>query len=717
MIMSANTRQLYNFIQGSDINGVSSYDIWKSLNPNGTEAEFLEYIRSGPQGEKGEPGSSAHLYFLSCSDSVMKKNVDNILFPAFVTFSGFYREGSNPTRHAYFGRFIIQETVDGSVWETKYTSSKDEAYVKYTPSSSNVKNIRCRLYAAGGTTEELDIQSIVVLSDVENIEIGARNILAKSDIRYEITKDSNEVITPLNVVNTFDLQRLVGKKVVLSYYLDTPGQYTNSDDGTEDTSNRFGIYGKLIWSDSTGFYPGTTKQDMPQLVAVGAVKERTSIVYDIIAPDGYDTIEDVIFEVNLTLKPDASNDSVWVFERPKLEIGSVATGWSLAPEDIETLVVTLGNDAHVIATDKDGNSGNYDGCETNVKVYSGLSEVTDQATYVILPSEGVVGEWDASTFTYNVTDMSVDTGYVDIEASYRGISVVKRFSLSKTKAGSAGQSTYDIWKDLGYEGDTSDFIQFLRGRSAYQLWLEQEGNEGKTEEEYFASLIGPQGPQGESGASVYDTWKGLGYEGSAQDFLEFLTGKSAYEYAKDGGYTGSEDDFKTKLATEYTSKNEFITFENNVNTSLSRVAFINDEDNENVIDPDIEATSITIDSILSETSTNPVQNRVITEKIKELENSAGGGSSVHNIICDYQNETITFNGKTIESIEGNCDIVLSDDDFAELVSIVENNNVRFIWLRYGDKYYYSNFVFESGNMFAINDYSIGTSDAYGFGNG
>lgn len=48
------------------------------------------------------------------------------------------------------------------------------------------------------------------------------------------------------------------------------------------------------------------------------------------------------------------------------------------------------------------------------------------------------------------------------------------------------------------------------------------------------------------------------------------------------------------------------------------VAFIDAEDNENVENPDIEIASIVVDSILSTSSTNPVQNRVITQEINTL---------------------------------------------------------------------------------------------------
>lgn len=43
--------------------------------------------------------------------------------------------------------------------------------------------------------------------------------------------------------------------------------------------------------------------------------------------------------------------------------------------------------------------------------------------------------------------------------------------------------------------------------------------------------------------SVYDIWLELGNTGTPQDFLDSLKGKSAYEYAVDGGFKGTEADF------------------------------------------------------------------------------------------------------------------------------------------------------------------------------
>ncbi len=59
--------------------------------------------------------------------------------------------------------------------------------------------------------------------------------------------------------------------------------------------------------------------------------------------------------------------------------------------------------------------------------------------------------------------------------------------------------------------------------------------------------------------------------------------------------------------------------DNSVNDVAVRAAYIDNEDNENVnINEGNTNTSIVVDSVLSETSTNPVQNKVVTQKINQL---------------------------------------------------------------------------------------------------
>lgn len=123
----------------------------------------------GSKGDKGDTGAAGRTYFLQASTLVMKIGADGVISPSTVTFSSYYRDGTNATRTAYAGRFIIQESTNGTSWTTKYTSSTNESSKTYTPSSSNVVAIRCTMYAEGGTSTALDMQTVSLLIDVDNL--------------------------------------------------------------------------------------------------------------------------------------------------------------------------------------------------------------------------------------------------------------------------------------------------------------------------------------------------------------------------------------------------------------------------------------------------------------------------------------------------------------------------------------------------------------------
>jgi len=129
-------------------------------------------------GSDGEPTTS---YSIESDTVVVKKSYKNALTPSSITFSAFSRSGTTVTRNAYAGRFIIAESLNGSTFTTKYTSSGNESTKTYAISSPDVKIIRCTLYAAGGTTTPLDVQSVAVIADVEGMKIGTRNLIHMSD--------------------------------------------------------------------------------------------------------------------------------------------------------------------------------------------------------------------------------------------------------------------------------------------------------------------------------------------------------------------------------------------------------------------------------------------------------------------------------------------------------------------------------------------------------
>ncbi len=73
------------------------------------------------------------------------------------------------------------------------------------------------------------------------------------------------------------------------------------------------------------------------------------------------------------------------------------------------------------------------------------------------------------------------------------------------------------------------------GLSAYEFWLAQEGNAGKTEEQFFEFLKGDQGDKGDEGLSAYEVW--LAQEGNAgkteEQFFAFLKGEDAHVHTYD----------------------------------------------------------------------------------------------------------------------------------------------------------------------------------------
>ena len=122
-----------------------------------------KYTWSLTQGEDGR------VYMIQASAQVLSQGADNTFTPPSVTFSAYYRDGQSAARTAYAGRFIIQESINGTSYVTRYTSASNQSSVTYTPSSTNVKNIRCTLYAAGGTTNALDMQGVAIVRDGDNL--------------------------------------------------------------------------------------------------------------------------------------------------------------------------------------------------------------------------------------------------------------------------------------------------------------------------------------------------------------------------------------------------------------------------------------------------------------------------------------------------------------------------------------------------------------------
>lgn len=142
----------------------------------------------GTHGATGATGTAGRTYFMEPSTLVVKRSKDNSMAPNYITLSAYYRDGATTARTAYSGRFKIEESLDGDTWTTIYISSANESSITHSLYSvlatsaggaistasgksigipRDVVALRCTLYAAGGTTQMLDIQSIAVVLDVD----------------------------------------------------------------------------------------------------------------------------------------------------------------------------------------------------------------------------------------------------------------------------------------------------------------------------------------------------------------------------------------------------------------------------------------------------------------------------------------------------------------------------------------------------------------------
>lgn len=122
--------------------------------------------RDGADGQDG----TMTLYEVQYSTPVLNKTYDDGFSPESVIFSAYTRTSTDSEKVSYSGRFVISESTNNQTYSTKYTSSSDESSVSYSPSSISVTSIRCILYQAGGITSQLDVVTIPILSDIDNIK-------------------------------------------------------------------------------------------------------------------------------------------------------------------------------------------------------------------------------------------------------------------------------------------------------------------------------------------------------------------------------------------------------------------------------------------------------------------------------------------------------------------------------------------------------------------
>jgi len=113
--------------------------------------------------------------------------------------------------------------------------------------------------------------------------------------------------------------------------------------------------------------------------------------------------------------------------------------YDLIDASTRVLTLDLSNDSVQIPTLYDGSGANYTNAKTTISVYYRGENVSNSATIsVSSTSTGITYSYLNRVLT--VSNMTSDTGYVELSATYSGLSSTIRFNLYKIKGGQPGST-------------------------------------------------------------------------------------------------------------------------------------------------------------------------------------------------------------------------------------------------------------------------------------
>lgn len=218
----------------------------------------------------------------------------------------------------------------------------------------------------------------------------------------------------------------------------------------------------------------------------------------------------------------------------------------------------------------------------------------------------------------------------------------------KGDKGDNGLSAYEIWLSLGNSGTETDFMTSLKGERGQRGSKGEKGDKGDTGLTGEKGENGKDGADGHDGKSAYEIWLSLGNSGTETDFVASLKGDKGERGEQglqglrgekgDKGDTGERGLQGERGADGNDGFSPIIEVCENTETSYRLL--ITDKNN-SFETPNLKGaggsssgeTYVTVDSELSGTSENPVQNKVISGEISSLWNQM---SNLNDLISSIQ---------------------------------------------------------------------------------
>lgn len=102
-------------------------------------------------------------------------------------------------------------------------------------------------------------------------------------------------------------------------------------------------------------------------------------------------------------------------------------------DGVAAIILELTNDSQTVPVTPNGE--NYEYAYTVANLYEGNRLITSNVKYTIQASNGVIGTWDEHKRTYTVTQLDVDSGRVNIKATYKGTDYERNFVITKVFSG------------------------------------------------------------------------------------------------------------------------------------------------------------------------------------------------------------------------------------------------------------------------------------------
>ena len=287
------------------------------------------------------------------------------------------------------------------------------------------------------------------------------------------------------------------------------------------------------------------------------------------------------------------------------------------------------------------------------KAISEMSEILAKAEEISVKAPIIKNNnwWIFNADTLEYEDTGLTSRGEKGEQGLQGIQGEKGDKGDTGAKGSDGKSAYQIWLSLGNSGTETDFINSIKGEKGDKG---EQGLQGIQGEKGDKGDTGADGKVGSDGKSAYEIWLSLGNSGTETDFINSIKGEKGDrgEQGLQGiqgekgdkgeqGLQGVQGEKGEKGSDGADGFSPSITVSENTETSYKLL--ITDK-NSSFTTPNLKTSgdSVTVDDSLSDSSENPVQNKVISGEISSLWNQM---STLNDLISSIQsgggNITIT----------------------------------------------------------------------------